>query len=43
MVGGCEELCQLLAEKTGSKTAGEVCTILCAVVGVKEFIALIEK
>ena len=43
MVGGCADICNVLAEKTGSKVAGEVCMILCAVVGVKEFIAIVEK
>jgi hypothetical protein len=43
VVGGCADICNVLAEKTGSKVAGEVCMILCAVVGVKEFIAIVEK
>ena len=43
VVGGCGEVCGLLAEKVNSKAIGEVCEILCAVVGVKEFISIIEK
>ena len=43
VVGGCGELCSALADKTGSKVAGEVCEVLCVVVGIKEFIAIIEK
>ncbi len=41
VVGGCGELCSLLP--TSSKVAIEACDILCDLVGIKEFIALIEK
>ena len=43
VVGGCSELCGILQQKTGSKVAGEVCDLLCVVVGIKEFIDLIQK
>ncbi|XP_064603681.1 countin-1-like [Liolophura sinensis] len=43
VVGTCGELCQLLEQKTGSQALGAVCDILCDVVGIEEFIKLIEK
>lgn len=43
VVGSCTELCNLLAEKVGSKTVGEVCDILCTIVGVELFIKIIEE
>lgn len=43
VVGGCEELCQLLEEKVHSQLAEVVCDILCDYVGIKEFINIIEK
>lgn len=43
VVGSCTELCNLLAEKVGSKTVGEVCDILCTIAGIELFIKLIEK
>lgn len=43
VVGGCEELCQLLEEKVHSQLAEVVCDILCDYVGIKEFIKIIEK
>ena len=43
VVGGCREVCGLLANKTGSSTLGTVCTILCDIVGVREFANLIQK
>ncbi|KAK7504838.1 hypothetical protein BaRGS_00003866, partial [Batillaria attramentaria] len=43
VVGTCGELCQLLEEKTNNKALGAVCNILCDIVGIEEFIKLIEK
>ncbi len=43
MIGGCSELCGILADKTNSKLAGEVCDVLCAIVGIKEFIKIINE
>ena len=43
MVGGCGDLCQALENKTNSQAAGVACNILCDVVGVKEFMDIIEK
>ena len=43
VVGGCSELCSILANDVNSKVAGEVCDILCSIVGVKEFINIIDK
>ncbi|CAF0722424.1 unnamed protein product [Rotaria sordida] len=43
IIGTCGTLCQALAEKTGSEILGTVCDIVCDVVGIDEFIKLIEK
>ncbi|KAK3597884.1 hypothetical protein CHS0354_029466 [Potamilus streckersoni] len=43
IIGSCEILCTALEEKTGSKAIGAVCNILCDVVGIEEFIKLIDK
>ena len=43
VIGGCAELCGILENKTQSKIAGVVCELLCDVVGIKEFIAIINK
>lgn len=43
VVGGCGELCQVVADKTGSKYAGLACNLLCDIVGVREFIKIIEE
>ncbi|XP_076463460.1 countin-3-like [Babylonia areolata] len=43
VVGTCGTLCQALAQKTGSQALGEVCTILCDIAGVEEFVKLIQK
>ena len=43
VVGTCGELCGILAKDVNSKVVGEVCNILCDVVGVEEFVKLIEK
>ncbi|XP_059147777.1 countin-1-like [Physella acuta] len=43
VIGTCADLCNVLAEKTGSQILGAVCNILCDVEGVKEFVNLIEK
>ncbi|KAK3774916.1 hypothetical protein RRG08_007273 [Elysia crispata] len=43
VVGTCGQLCQLLAEKTGSQLLGAACTILCDIEGVQEFVKLIQE
>lgn len=43
VIGSCSELCQALAQKTGSQALGAVCDILCSIVGIEEFVKLIEK
>ena len=43
VVGGCADLCSILANKTNSQAAGIACNLLCDVVGIKEFINIIEK
>ena len=43
VVGGCADLCGILANKTGSQAAGVACNLLCDIVGIKEFISIIEK
>jgi hypothetical protein len=42
-VNKCGVLCHALAQKTGSQALGAVCDILCDVVGIKEFIKLVQK
>ena len=42
VVDGCGDLCGLLAEKT-NKITGEICDILCVLVGFDEFVRIIEK
>ena len=43
IIGTCGTLCQALAEKTGSQLIGTICDLVCDVVGIDEFIKLIEK
>ena len=43
VVGGCADLCGILENKTHSQAAGVACNLLCDVVGIKEFINIIEK
>lgn len=43
VVGTCGNVCNALAQKTGSQTIGAACNILCDVVGVEEFVKLVEK
>ena len=43
VVGGCSDLCGLLAKKTGNKIVGDVCELLCVYVGIKEFIKVLEE
>ena len=43
VVGGCGDLCSLLAQKTNSSIAGTVCELLCDVTGIEEFIKVIQK
>ena len=43
VVGSCGELCQAVAQKTGSQAIGAVCDILCDIVGIDEFVKLIQK
>ncbi len=42
VLGTCAEICTLLEDKT-DKIIGEVCDILCDIVGAKEFMDLVEK
>jgi len=39
VVGGCSDLCSKLPQKAEQ----EICDVLCSVVGIEEFIKLIEK
>ena len=43
VVGSCGDLCGILAQDTNSQVVGTVCDLLCSIVGVKEFIQLIDK
>ena len=43
VIGGCEELCTLLDEKIPSEVLEVICNMLCGVVGIKEFVDLLEK
>ena len=43
VVGGCADLCEMLANKTNSEAAEVACNILCDLVGIKEFINIINK
>lgn len=43
VVGGCGKVCSYVEEKTGSKTVGVVCNILCDLVGIDEFVKVIEQ
>ncbi|XP_067942305.1 countin-3-like [Watersipora subatra] len=43
VVGGCSEVCSLLADKTGSQPLGQICSFLCDIVGVEVFSNLIQK
>jgi hypothetical protein len=43
ILGSCQTLCTALAQKTGSELAGVICNLACDVVGIEEFIKLIEN
>ena len=43
VVGSCGALCSLLEQKTGSQALGAVCNILCDIVGIEEFIKLVQE
>jgi len=43
IIGTCGTLCQALAQKTGSQLIGTICDLVCDVVGIEEFIKLIEN
>ena len=43
VVGECSTICSYVAQKIGSEVVGVVCNLLCDFVGIKEFIAIIEK
>jgi hypothetical protein len=43
ILGSCQTLCQALAQKTGSEVIGTICNIACDVVGIEEFIKMIEN
>jgi len=42
VVDGCADLCGALADKT-NKITGEICEILCVLVGIKEFVKIVEE
>ncbi|XP_060081667.1 countin-3-like [Ylistrum balloti] len=43
VVGTCGEICNAVATKTGSKALGEVCVLLCDIVGIDEFVKLLQQ
>merc|ERR1712110_137933 len=43
ILGSCQTLCNALAQKTGSQAAGVICNLVCDVVGIDEFIKMIEN
>jgi hypothetical protein len=43
VVGSCAEICGFVQNKTSSKTIGAVCNILCDVVGIEEFVKIIQN
>ncbi|UJR10515.1 hypothetical protein I4U23_014718 [Adineta vaga] len=43
IIGTCGTLCSTLAQKTGSQLIGTICDLVCDVLGIDEFIKLIEK
>jgi len=43
ILGTCQTLCQALADKTGSALLGTICDLVCDIVGIDEFIHIIEK
>ena len=43
VVGTCGKLCSLLEQKTGSQALGVVCDLLCDIVGIEEFIKIVQK
>ncbi|KAK7104013.1 countin-3-like [Littorina saxatilis] len=43
IVGSCGSLCNALEQKTGSQALGVVCDLLCDIVGIEEFVKLIQK
>ena len=42
IAGSCGEVCEALAKRT-SKLTGEICDVLCLIVGIDEFIRIIER
>ena len=43
ILNSCGELCTIVADKTGSEILGFACTIGCDVLGLDEFVKLLEK
>jgi len=43
IIGSCQTLCTALAQKTGSELIGVICNLACDVVGIEEFIKLIDR
>jgi len=43
ILGTCQTVCQALATKTGSAILGTICDLVCDIVGIDEFIHIIEK
>jgi len=42
-IDACGDVCGALADKTGSQVIGVVCTLLCDIVGIKEFVNIVNK
>ena len=43
VIGSCSKLCSLVEQKTGSQIIGVVCDLGCDILGIDEFIKLIQK
>jgi len=43
IIGTCGTLCTALAQKTGSQLIGTICDLVCDVLGIEEFIKILEK
>ena len=43
IIGSCQTLCSALAQKTGKEIIGVICNIACDVVGIEEFIKMVEN
>lgn len=43
VINTCGDLCEIVAEKSGSSLFGFICTIGCDVLGIEEFVKLVES